>query len=386
MGDLLRSFLNEFRVVYRTKLLILLTIIILPIASMLILGYVFPKITNVQNYKIAVYNADNGPYSKIILSLVYSMLKGQTFQSIQSQEEVNKGLENGSFDGAIIIPKGFSAEVQADNRFKLIFMPSTANIQTSVVIYQTLNGILSEIGNGVMIYNILDLYKKPSNRIPIAPPNMQFEGPSSNKMKYVDFMIPGLAALIAIASIAVTLSSSVSYERERGIFDGILVSSVNRSSYLLGKILAHTADGTMKGMIALIAAQFFFSSGFDTPFRSALMLAMGSFAFSGIGMIISTLSPSQRVSNVIAIGYVLPSVFLSGLFMPIQQMPAVAQKLSWFFPLTFMADGMQRINILNNQIGAIFHRDLLPLLIYVAVFVPLALLLFMKVERIEEVI
>ncbi len=386
MGDLLRAFVNEFRVVYRTKLMLLITIIILPIASMLILGYIFPQITSIQNYKIAVYNADSGPYSKIILSLVYSMLKGQTFESIKSEEEVNKGLESGKFDGAIVIPSDFSKEVESSNRFKLIFMPSTANIQTSVVIYQTLNAILSEIGNGVMIYNILDLYKKPSNRIPIAPPKMEFEGPSSNKMKYVDFMIPGLAALIAIASIAITLSSSVSYEREHGIFDGILVSSVNRSMHSLGKILAHTADGTMKGMIALIAAQFFFASGFGTPFRAAFILALGSFAFSGIGMIISTLSPSQKLSNVIAIGYILPSIFLSGLFIPIQQMPKIAQRISEFFPLTFMSDGMQRMNILNNTIPDIFMRDIMPLLIYVAVFVPLALFLFAKVERLEEAI
>ncbi len=384
MGDMSRAFLNEIKIIYRSKSMIFLTIVV-PILLMLILGYIFPSMLNPQNYRIAVYNEDNGEYSNIILTLVYSMLKGENFELIKSADVLNKGLNDGTFDGAILIPKGFSKNVQESNMFTLDFIPSAANIQTSVVIYQALNTVLSEIGNGVMIYNILELYKKPANKIPIAPPKMTFQGPSGANMNYVDFMIPGIAALIAIVSIAITLSSSVSYEREKGILNGIITSGVNRPLHALGKIFAYTLNGMINGTIALITAQIYFSSGLDAPLRTLLLLALGSFAFAGFGIIVSTLSPSQKLSGFIVIGYVLPTIFLSGLFIPIDQMPKIAQLFSKAFPLTFMADAMQRINILNYSIFQL-SQDTIPLLIYSAISVSIALIVFSKIEKIEEVV
>ena len=383
MGDLLRAFINEIKIIYRSKSMIFLTVVV-PIVLMLTLGYIFPSMINPKNYKIAVYNEDNGEYSKVILSLVYGMLKGDNFKLVSDSVELNKGLDDGSFDGAIVIPKGFSKDITDSNKFTLDFIPSTVNIQTSVVIYQALNSVLSEIGNGVMVYNILELYKKPANRIPIGPPRMSFEGPSGSNMNFVDFMIPGIAALIAIASIAITLSSSVSYEREYGILNGIIVSKVNRSFHALGKMLAYTFDGVIKGGIALLTAQLYFSSGFTTPLRSLLLIALGSFAFAGFGIIISTLSPSQKISGAIIIGYVIPSIFLSGLFIPVQQMPRIAQIFSKIFPLTFMADSMQRVSILNYSFFQV-SQDIIPLAIYAVIATSIALLLFSKIEKVEEI-
>lgn len=381
--DIIRAFFNELKMIYRSKSMIFLTIVV-PIVLMLILGYIFPSMINPKNYKIAVYNEDTGEYSKVMLSLVYGMLRGDSFKSVGNYKELINGLNNGTFDGAIVIPTGFSKDVENSNNFNLNFFPSAANIQTSVVIYQALRTVLSQVSNGVMIYNILELYKKPNTKIPIGPPELSFKGPSGANLNYVDFMIPGIAALIAIASIAITLSSSISYEREHGILGGIIVSSVNRSSYLMGKTLAYTVDGIIKGFIALLAAQIYFGSGFNAPLRILFILALGSFAFASFGMIISVLSPNQKISSAIIIGYVVPTIFFSGLFIPVDQMPNIAQILSKLFPLTFMSDAMQRISILNYQIPQLL-TDVVPLLIYGGVAITIALIMFSRIEKMEEI-
>lgn len=384
MGDFFRAFFNEIRIVYRSKTGIFLTVVI-PIAAMITIGLIFPNITNMQNYKIAVYNADNGVYSNLALSLVYGMIKGETLVRVGNEEEMNSGLNSGLYDGALVVPKGFSKSVQEGKKFHLVFVPSTVNIQTSVIIYDTFKTLFSEIGNAVVVRNILELYRNPKNRVEIIPPNLVITGPYNEKMNYVNFMVPGLSILIAIASVAITLSTSISYERENGILKGILISTVNRSSHVLGKIVAHTIDGVLKGTIALISAQIFFSSGFETPFRSLFVLLIGTLSFVGIGMMISILSPTQRISNVLIIGYILPSIFLSGLFIPLHQMPKIAQLISKAFPITFAADAMQRISVLNYSISNVFSNDILPLLLYSGIFITLSMVLFSNLERIEEV-
>lgn len=381
--DIIRTFLNEIRIMYRSKSMFFLTIVV-PISLMMVLGYIFPSMINPQNYRIAIYNEDTGEYSKVVLSLIYGMLKGDSFVSVGNYEDLTRGLNDGTFDGAIIIPQGFSKDVQESNNFSLNFVPSVVNIQTSVVIYQALRSILSEVSNGVMIYNILELYKKPNIKIPIGPPKLSFEGPTGTNLNYIDFMIPGIVALIAIASIAMTLSSSISYEREHGILGGIIVSSVNRLSYIFGKTLAYTLDGVVKGTIALLTAQIYFGSGFNTPLRTLIMLALGSFAFASFGMIVAVLSPNQKISNAIIIGYVIPTIFVSGLFLPIDQMPKVAQVISKFFTLTFMADAMQRINILNFQFSQIL-MDIVPLSIYAIVAILISMFTFSRIEKLEEI-
>ena len=384
MGDFFRAFFNEIRIVYRSKTGFFLTVII-PIAAMITIGLIFPNMTNMQNYRIAVYNADNGVYSNLALSLVYGMIKGETIVRVGNEKEMNAGLNSGLYDGALVVPKGFSKSVQEGKRFHLVFVPSTVNIQTSVIIYDTFKTLFSEIGNAVVVRNVLELYRNPKNRVEIIPPGLVIAGPYNKKMNYVNFMVPGLSILIAIASVAITLSTSISYERENGILKGILISTVNRSSYVLGKIVAHTIDGVLKGAIALASAQIFFSSGLETPFRSIFMLLIGTLSFAGIGMMVSILSPTQRVSNVLIIGYILPSIFLSGLFIPIHQMPRIAQVISKAFPITFAADAMQRISVLNYSISNVFSNDVLPLLLYSLVFISLSMILFSNLERIEEV-
>ncbi len=384
MGDFFRAFFNEIRIMYRSKTGFFLTVII-PIAAMLLIGLIFPNLMNMQNYKIAVYNADKGVYSNLALSLVYGMIKGETLVRVGNEKEMNKGLNSGLYDGALIVPKGFSKSIQEGKKFHLVFAPSTVNIQTSVIIYDTFKTLFSEIGNAVVVRNILELYRNPKNRVEIIPPNLIISGPYNEKMNYVNFMVPGLSILIAMVSVAITLSTSVSYERENGILKGILISTVRRPLHVLGKILAHTVDGVVKGTIALISAQIFFSSGFETPFRSVLLLLIGTLSFVGIGMTISILSSTQRISNILIIGYILPSIFLSGLFIPLHQMPKIAQLISKAFPITFAADALQRISVLNYSISNVFSNDVLPLLLYSVTFIFLSIILFSNLERIEEV-
>ncbi|WP_456399727.1 ABC transporter permease [Mesoaciditoga sp.] len=384
MNDFFKSFSSELKIIYKNKNGIFLTVII-PIAAMIVVGLIFPNIMNMQNYKIAVYNADKGPYSNLALTLVYGMIKGDTIKRVDSLEEMHKGLNDGTYDGAVVIPKGFSESVQKGEKFHLVFVPSTVNIQTSVIIYDTFKTLFSEIGNAVVVRNILELYRNPKDRVEIIPPSLTIAGPYGKKMNYVNFMIPSLAVLIAMASVAVTLSSSISYERENGILKVILISTVNRSSHILGKIAAQSVDGTLKGVLALIAAQLFFSSGLQTPFRSIFMLFIGTLAFVGIGTIVSMLSPSQRISNAIVVGYIFPSIFLSGIFIPIHQMPKVAQWLSKAFPMTFTADALQRINVLGYTILNVLNYDLFPILLYVGISILISILLFSRLEDVEEI-
>jgi ABC-2 type transport system permease protein len=384
MNDFLRSFFNELRIVYRSKNGIFLTVVI-PIVAMILIGLIFPNIMNMQNYKIAVYNEDKGPYSGIVLSLVYGMIRGDTIKRVNSLEELNKGLDNGTYDGALIVPKGFSDSVKKGEKFHFVFVPSTVNIQTSVIIYDTFKTLFSEIGNAVIVRNILELYRNPKDRVKIIPPDLTIAGPYGEKMNYVNFMIPSLAILIAMASVAITLSSSISYERENGVLKVILISTVNRSSHILGKITAHTVDGTFKGLLALITAQIFFSSGLQNPLRSIFMLLMGTLAFAGIGVIVSMLSPSQRISNATMLGYIFPSIFLSGIFIPINQMPKIAQYISKAFPMTFGADALQRINVLGYTISKVFSSDLLPILLYAGITIFISIMLFSRLEDVEEI-
>lgn len=384
MSDFFRALINELRIVYRSKMMIVMTLII-PIVTMIIMGLIFPNVSNMKNYKIAVYNEDKGVYSNLAMSLVYAMIRGQTLVRVKSKKEMDTLLNNGTYDGAILVPKGFSKAVEEGRKFDLVFIPSTVNIQTSVIIYNTFKTLLSEIGNAVVVRNILELYRNPKNRVAISIPKLTILGSTDKKMNYVSFMIPGFAVLIAMASVSITLSTSVSYEKEHGVLKGILISSVNRPLHTLGKIMAHTLDGTLKGLLALIGAQIFFSSGLGTPFRSIFILLIGAFAFAGIGMTISAISPNQRLSNILSVGYVFPSIFVSGLFVPIHQMPQIAQVISKAFPITFMADAMQRMNILNYSISDVFLGDVLPLILYSAIFVTLAVFIFSNIERIQEV-
>lgn len=194
-----------------------------------------------------------------------------------------------------------------------------------------------------------------------------------------DYLIPGLIAIIMTLIGALLTALVVAREWERGTMEAIMVTPVNTSEILLGKLVPYFVMG-MGGMILSTAMAVFL---FGVPLRGSLLLLLAAamlflLTALGMGMLISVLARSQFVAAMLAIVTTfLPAFILSGFIFDIRSMPQVIQILTHVVAARYFVSMLQNI-FLAGDVWPVILPSALGMAILCAFFLGLALLRFHK--------
>lgn len=159
------------------------------------------------------------------------------------------------------------------------------------------------------------------------------------------FLVPGLAAyLMAIAAVLLT-ALTIATEWERGSMEQLFASPVGRLEIILGKLLPYLAIGMTQLLLVLAVGTWVF----DVPVRGniVLLLTAGLIFLAGMlgqGLLISVVTKNQLVATQAgAITSLLPSLLLSGLVFPIDNMPLFLRGLSMVLPARHMVTTLRGV-------------------------------------------
>lgn len=194
-----------------------------------------------------------------------------------------------------------------------------------------------------------------------------------------DYLIPGLIAIIMTLIGALLTALVVAREWERGTMEGIMVTPVEKSEILLGKLIPYFAMG-MGGMAMSTAMAVFL---FAVPLRGSLWALFGAAALFlltalGMGLVISVLARSQFVAAMVAIvSTFLPAFILSGFLFDIRSMPPLIQFLTHLVAARYFVTMLQS-TFLAGDIWPVLLRNAAGMGILCAVFLGVSLLRFRK--------
>ena len=158
--------------------------------------------------------------------------------------------------------------------------------------------------------------------------------------KEVDFHIffPGLLAmfLFFIASSVGPLITP--WEKQAGTYERLLSFPVTINTIILGDAVAGMIFGIMINLIVLAAGLIFLSYSLNIlPLIIGILL--GAFCFSLLGVLLA--SPSvPNPPNIMMISSLIrfPLIFISGIFIPLENLHGIARMLSYFSPITYLVD------------------------------------------------
>jgi len=370
----------------------LVTLAIMPLLFLVIFGFIYPSGNSHDNIQMGLVNLDQGAGSNEFIAQMETMNKQiesttknssyMSFNNYSSVDAAKTAISQGKIHGAFVIPPGFSNNVTNGQPGNVLIYVDNSNPQNAASIEQVSLGTMSGLNGVLADANVLNL---SSTTNPVINPQAVIEPYSPNivttipgSTNYFNFLAPGLMVMIGMMAVMIGIPEAISKEKEMGTFDGMLSAPINHLSVLLGKTVALSLRGLIQVIFVLIFAVLLFGVTIQGNLLLAfLMVVLGIFSFIGIGIMAVSMAGSQGTGTVIMNLIMFPMMFLSGIFFPVSQMPWFMQTISNIIPLTYAADAMRKIMLLNANVADV-STDIIILVAFGVITMLIALPLFSK--------
>jgi ABC-2 type transport system permease protein len=153
-------------------------------------------------------------------------------------------------------------------------------------------------------------------------------------------LLPGVVAISVLFGTTSMLAVTVTFEKKGRSFERLLLAPISLELLMLAKTTGAIVFGIANAFVPVVMASFFTDlSGLNwaTLIPAVIFIAISS-TFLGlfVAVSVSEVFEAQTLSNFIR----FPMLFLCGLFIPIEQLPAFLRPLSYLLPLTYGADAL----------------------------------------------
>jgi len=390
LNDSYYVFIKEM-IEFKNNRMELATLAIMPLIFLVMFGFIFPSGGSHENVQMGLVNLDQGAGSNEFITQMETLNsqlatnKNSSYMSFNNYSSVasaKTAISQGKIHGAFVIPPGFSNNVTNKEPGNVFIYVDNSNPQNAASIEQVSLGTMSGLNGVLADANVLNL---SSTSNPVINPQAVIEPYSPNivttipgSTNYFNFLAPGLMVMIGMMAVMIGIPEAISKEKEMGTFDGMLSAPINHLSVLLGKTVALSLRGLIQVIFVLIFAVLLFGVTIQGNLLLAfLMVVLGIFSFIGIGIMAVSMAGSQGTGTVIMNLIMFPMMFLSGIFFPVSQMPWFMQTISNIIPLTYAADAMRKIMLLNANVADV-STDIIILVAFGVITMLIALPLFSK--------
>lgn len=155
----------------------------------------------------------------------------------------------------------------------------------------------------------------------------------------VEAMVPGMLAMALFFTASAVGPLVTPWERRARTYERLATSPASPEAILAGDVLAGMGFGVVFSLAPLVLGLAATDSRVTGALGLILGIVLGALAFASLGVLLAapaTDNPSQvmMLSNLVR----LPLIFVSGIFVPIAQMPAWGRWLAPLSPLSYCAD------------------------------------------------
>jgi len=272
--------------------------------------------------------------------------------------------------GAVVIPSGFAADVAAGKRTRIQLLVDGSD---PVVANQVISKVDAIVRAASPRLAGLDVVRREP---PLSVKIWTLYNPEGRSAL---FMVPGLTALLLAITAVMLTALAIAGEWERGSMEQLFATPVGRFEIILGKLLPYL----VLGFLALLLVLAFGMVAFDLPVRGRLWVVflLGFVFLAGMlgqGLLISVVTKNQLVATQAgALSAMLPSVILSGMIFPIDNMPLPLQLLSRLIPARYLVHGLRGVLLKGNGLEVLWP-DLLAMAIFTTLILAVATARFQR--------
>lgn len=368
-------------------------IVILPLFFVLIYGNSFSG--SYSNLQIAIVNEDNG------LASVRTQEVGRITLTVDLAEAFVAALDPNVFDilllddaeeaegmvgdgvwAALVFPKSFSNAVVSEavrvaGERKVNFEGSSVTILPSELDAGPLAKLVVDdssplVGAAVLaafdsaFAAVLETQQSSVTAESLLDVTRLYEG----QIRMLDFTAPGIIGF-AMTLITVMLTAmAVVRERTGGTLTRILIAPVSAWQVTGGYTLAFSLIALFQAAELFLVSLWLFDIRFvGDPGAVILVIVLFAIGLQGIATLISTVAKNEAQAMQFVLFLLIPSIMLSGVFWPLETMPATMRALSYAIPLTYANAALRKIMLTGHGFGALtFELSVLAAIALVTLF------------------
>jgi len=155
----------------------------------------------------------------------------------------------------------------------------------------------------------------------------------------ISIFFPGFLAMALFFTSSSVGPLITPWEKQAGTYERLLSFPVSIHTIILGDVLAGAIYGILITSPVIIIAGVLFNITITSIMILLVSLILGTICFASLGVALA--SPSVRSpSNIMMFSSLIrfPLIFISGIFIPLQELQGAGRIVSYFSPLTYLVD------------------------------------------------
>lgn len=166
---------------------------------------------------------------------------------------------------------------------------------------------------------------------------------NGNTVSVATFYIAGIAAFSVITACYTNIAMSLTFARDLGVLKRVRGTPLPGWAYLAARMLHAVLIAILLVAICLVFGMLLYDAELPAGSIPAFVvtLAVGAACFSALGMAITTVVPNADAAPAIVNASILPLLFVSDIFIPLQDPPAWLDVLGKIFPVRHFSEAMQ---------------------------------------------
>ena len=351
----------------------LILVLIIPVMQLFLLGY--SATNDVRNVPIAVFDQDLSPSARQLLDAYRAADYFRIAYDVDSEAELQTLIDNGDARVGLIIPPDYGKQLQSNGSAQVAFVLDGSDPTVASTALSAAQLIGQSLATEVMAERLARRGQPAAIQPPVEVHTQVWYNPD---LISAHFMIPGVIGMILYALTSILTATAVVRERERGTIEQLIVTPIRPWELIIGKLLPYTILAFLNTLEVLAIGHWWFG----VPLRGELWLIWalsGLFLLSslGIGLLASTIANTQQEAMLTVWMTLLPGIFLSGFFFPLEAMPKVLQWISYLMPLRYYLFIIRSL-LLKGVGAAALQSEILALSIFGGAIMTAAAMRFRK--------
>jgi len=292
-----------------------------------------------------VLDNDKSPASQALIE-TFRGISAVTLEESEDESEALRQLKEGDQQLVIVIPQGYGQMLESRGGAATAPGASGQGASSTPVqikaYYDETNLTVSQVALTVVGQVVDGISKSVVHYQPVV--TVQPEAVQSLNLRYIDFLVPGIVAMMIMSNNLNGVAGQIASWRERGILRRMQSTPLKASTFIGSQITARLILNGLQAMIVLVVGSVFFGTQVNGSWLTLLFfVVLGTLAFMSIGFIIAGLAKTPESAGPIAGFISFPLMFLGGVFFPIKNMPEFLQPIVKMLPISHLTTALRQV-------------------------------------------